>query len=316
MGRLLTERLIKDDRYAVTLFNRGKTAPALFPDVSLIKGDRETDDLLQLSKQDWDVVVDFSCYHPASFKRLVDSLKGKVGRYVFISTVSVFELGKTGIPIVESSQKQLYTEELLQQATVTGENYGPKKVKCEEILREADWLDSILFRPSFVYGKYDYTERFYYWLYRAKTQERILIPDDGKELTNLSFTDDLVTFVQEAMEIEQHGFDYNIPTHDANSLKDKLTIMSEVLGTAPVYHSLPFAEVTEYLKQLKTSLPCYLGEDVLDISNTKLLTDFKTVPQSFKASIEQMVAYHEEKGWEEGIAGLRVKDEMTLLGGS
>lgn len=315
MGRLLTERLIKDARYSVTLFNRGKTAPTLFPDVNLIKGDRETDDQLQLSRQDWDVVIDFSCYHSGSLERLIHSLKGKVGRYIFISTVSVFDLEKTGSQIIENSPKYVYTDELLQQTSVTGENYGPKKVKCEEILQEATWLDSILFRPSFVYGQYDFTERFYYWLYRAKTQDRILIPDEGKELMNLSFVDDLVAFVQESIEIERHGFDYNIPTHPANSLKEKLNIMSEVLGTAPAYHSLPLDEIIEYLKPLKTSLPCFRGHDDLQISNTKLLTDFKTVPLSFKGSIEQMAAYHEKLGWNEGIAGLRVKDEMALLGG-
>jgi len=314
MGRLLTEQLIKDSRYTVTLFNRGKTDTTLFRGVQLIKGDRQTDDILQIGKQDWDVVIDFSCYHPTHFQRLIDSLKGKVKRYIFISTISVFDLDKTGIPIVESSEKRTYTDELLNETNVTNANYGPKKVRCEEILKEADWLDSILFRPSFVYGQYDYTERFYYWLYRVKTQDRFLVPDEGKEMMNLSFTDDLVAFVRESIELETHDFDYNITTHPANSLRDKLTIMAEVLGTQPEFHSKPFQEVIDLLKPLKASLPCCIGEDSVQVSNVKLLKDFKTVPQSFRKSIELMAAYHEALGWREGIAGLRVADEQLLLG--
>ncbi len=313
MGRLLTEQLLKHSNYKITLFNRGKSAPTLFSELELIKGDRQTNDIFQLTKKDWDVVIDFSCYHPNSLNRILEALKGKVNRYIFISTISVFDFDQTEMPLLETSQKVAYTNELLNQTTVTAENYGPKKIRCEEILQEADWLDSILFRPSFVYGQYDFTERFYYWLYRVKTQERFLIPDEGKELMNLSFVDDLVEFVEESIEISQHRFDYNIPTHAPNSLKEKLEIMAEVLGTNPEYHSKPFAEITTLLKPLKTRLPCFRGKDTVQISNTKLLADFKTVPQSFKASIERMAAYHDKLGWKEGIAGLRVADELKML---
>src|SRR5580704_439802 len=43
--------------HAVTLFNRGKTNPGLFPDVETILGDRVTE-LGLLKGRDWDAVID------------------------------------------------------------------------------------------------------------------------------------------------------------------------------------------------------------------------------------------------------------------
>ena len=43
--------------HKVTMFNRGKTAPDLFPDVEALIGDRD-DQLDSLKGRDWDAVID------------------------------------------------------------------------------------------------------------------------------------------------------------------------------------------------------------------------------------------------------------------
>ncbi|MEY4926199.1 MAG: hypothetical protein RI894_635 [Bacteroidota bacterium] len=45
IGRNLIEKLLETNIYDITLFNRQKTSPDLFPDLKKIKGDRETDDI-------------------------------------------------------------------------------------------------------------------------------------------------------------------------------------------------------------------------------------------------------------------------------
>src|SRR5262249_40105556 len=55
--------------HKVTLFNRGKTRPGLFPDLEKLHGDRETDDLKALEGRRWDAVVDTSANVPRWVKK-------------------------------------------------------------------------------------------------------------------------------------------------------------------------------------------------------------------------------------------------------
>ena len=80
-GRALVERLLTDERYAVTLFNRGKSNNGLFPTATKLHGNRETDDILQVCNQAWDVVVDFSGYYPLTFARCLWRKKSRDGAY-------------------------------------------------------------------------------------------------------------------------------------------------------------------------------------------------------------------------------------------
>src|SRR5262245_30537680 len=47
--------------HVLTLFNRGKTHPGLFPDIEKLRGDRDGD-LKSLEGRTWDAVVDTSGY--------------------------------------------------------------------------------------------------------------------------------------------------------------------------------------------------------------------------------------------------------------
>ena len=161
VGRALVEKLRLMPEYELTLFNRGKSNADLFADVNQLHGNRETDDILQVCKQHWDCVIDFSGYYPVTFEKLLNDLKGKVGRYIFISTISVYDLANfADRPISEVDEILGCTEE--QKISKLPDAYGEKKAEMERILHEQDWLDKIILRPSFIYGKYDWTERFYY----------------------------------------------------------------------------------------------------------------------------------------------------------
>ena len=55
VGRLLVDILRKDKTKELFLFNRGKTDPDLFPEVSRIIGDRETEDIEKIKNQNYDI---------------------------------------------------------------------------------------------------------------------------------------------------------------------------------------------------------------------------------------------------------------------
>ncbi|MDZ7782311.1 MAG: NAD(P)H-binding protein [Halioglobus sp.] len=77
--------------YDVTLFNRGKTNPHLFPNLKKIRGDRTTPEIARVAGEKWDLVVDTSCYIPRAVDLLMAALDTEsVRQYVLISTVLVY----------------------------------------------------------------------------------------------------------------------------------------------------------------------------------------------------------------------------------
>lgn len=80
-----------DRQHSVTLFNRGRSNPGLFPDVPRLVGDRNAangHDALRTGS--WDVVIDNPTSDPKWVRGAGDALKGRVGQYLFVSTISVF----------------------------------------------------------------------------------------------------------------------------------------------------------------------------------------------------------------------------------
>src|SRR6218665_325450 len=75
--------------HELTLFNRGRTAASLFPDLELRRGDRRSD-LSALVQGRWDAVIDACGYLPGEVERSTALLRGRVGLYVFISSVSAY----------------------------------------------------------------------------------------------------------------------------------------------------------------------------------------------------------------------------------
>src|ERR1700722_1166380 len=84
--------------HKVTLFNRGKTRPGLFPDLEKLQGDREKDDLKALEGRKWDAVVDTSANVPRWVKKAAAVLGPNVGHYIYISSISAYaDMSKPGI---------------------------------------------------------------------------------------------------------------------------------------------------------------------------------------------------------------------------
>jgi 2'-hydroxyisoflavone reductase len=145
IGRVFIEKLLTEELpYKITIFNRGQTNSNLFPEIEQITGDRETEDIEKLGTRDWDYVVDFSGYFPNSLGRLLQILKGRVGRYIYTSTVSVYDLDNApmDIPLPESTARLVCSPEMREHKTDFA-YYGQQKAACEEELEVADWLEKV-----------------------------------------------------------------------------------------------------------------------------------------------------------------------------
>ncbi|MGK3994891.1 NAD-dependent epimerase/dehydratase family protein [Sorangium sp. So ce1024] len=87
VGRHLVEAALARG-HQVTLFNRGRQAPDLFPEVERLTGDRRGD-LGPLRGRRWDAVIDTAAYVPSVVRRAARLLSSSVDHYTFISTRSV-----------------------------------------------------------------------------------------------------------------------------------------------------------------------------------------------------------------------------------
>jgi 2'-hydroxyisoflavone reductase len=123
LGRHIVEAALARG-HDVTLFNRGRQNPHLFPEIEKLRGDRDGD-LVALRRRTFDAVVDPSAYRPEQVHAVAATL-GATGHYTFISSVSVYER----FPPARS-----FNEDAPLAAGSDGN--GPLKARCEEALESA-----------------------------------------------------------------------------------------------------------------------------------------------------------------------------------
>lgn len=312
VGRILSEKLAQSDN-DVTLFNRGKRNPDILPEHKRIIGDRETEDIRKISGRSWDVIIDFSGMRPGNLQRIVNMMKGKVNRYIFISTASVYPL-ETGIKLpIEEEQETLPCSKEQYDDPDINSTYGQKKAEMERILLGSDWLDSIIFRPALIFGRYDPSDRFYYWMYKAKKQDIILIPEHGKTKSTNTFSEDFANVIYSAIDIPFHNKIYNAVTHEAASIKDILDISSGLYKTSPQYINA----TVDFLRKHNVSewgdMPMWLHDVELIMDNTKMLNDFPVKMHTFEHSVKMSADYYDTLNWQEPKYGLKPDREKELI---
>ena len=113
--------------HRVTVFNRGKARTDWPGGVEVVLGDRKSE-LHHLAGRRWDAVIDTCGYLPHDVLASAQALGKACGRYLFVSSVSVYASFRQA-PVRESDAlAQLGAKP---QDTVTNENYGALKAACE-----------------------------------------------------------------------------------------------------------------------------------------------------------------------------------------
>jgi nucleoside-diphosphate-sugar epimerase len=167
--------------HQITVFNRGRTHPGETPkEVEQLVGDRNGK-LDALKGRTWDVVIDNPTTLPIWVRDAAQILQGNVGRYVFISTISVYaDTSKIGqdetAPLVKYTGADAMKET---NATMRAGNfalYGPLKALSEA---EAEkWFPgkTLIIRPGYIVGPGDESDRFTYWPVRVERGGEVLAP--------------------------------------------------------------------------------------------------------------------------------------------
>lgn len=189
LGPALVE-LAQPRGHTLTLFNRGKTRPGLFPDVEKLHGDRDGN-LKALEGRQWDAVIDNSGYVPRIVKASAELLAPNVGHYVFVSTISVYkDMSQYGID--EEAPVATVEDEKTEDVS---KYYGALKALSEKAAEAAMPGRVATVRPGLIVGPGDHTDRFTYWPVRVARGGEVLAPGDGADPVQFIDVRDLAAFI-------------------------------------------------------------------------------------------------------------------------
>ena len=184
--------------HRVSILTRGQSPDELPENVERLRGDRTgAGGLDTLAGRRWDACVDVSGYTPAAVRASAACLRDRVGRYVFVSTVSVYAEPDRH-PVREDDP--LLPPAAADQTEVTGASYGPLKVACEQIVQEAFGDRATILRPQIVAGPFDHTARYPYWPDRAGGGGETLLPGSGEDHVQVIDARDLAAFTVRVVE--------------------------------------------------------------------------------------------------------------------
>jgi 2'-hydroxyisoflavone reductase len=320
LGRHLVEAALERS-HEVTLFNRGKSNPDLFPQLETILGDREKDvNKLGEAGRIWDAVIDVAGYVPRIVHLSAEALKENVGRYVFISSVSVYaDFKKVGID--ESYPVGKLQDEMVEE--IDGETYGPLKALCEQAVQNIYGERALIIRPGLIVGPHDPTDRFTYWPVRLARGGEVLAPQKPEAAIQVIDVRDLSDFIIKLIQENASGV-YNATGPDYELTIGKLLEVSKQVSGSDA--DFKWASV-EFLNQNKvepwSDMPTWVPDDEegvgfarVDVSKAiEAGLRFRPLEETVRDTLAWAQTRPPDHPWRAGLTPERETQVLTALRG-
>lgn len=316
LGRHLVDTALARG-HEVTLFNRGKSNPDLFPQLETIIGDREKD-LDRLKARIWDTVIDVAGYVPRIVRLSAISLEKSVKCYVFISSLSVYaDFRKVGID--ESYPLAKMPEEVKDENDP--ETYGARKASCEQIVQEIYGERALIVRPGLIVGPHDPTDRFTYWPVRVARGGEVLAPQKPEAATQIIDVRDLSDFIIKLIEENASGI-YNATGPDYQLTLDRLLDVSKQVSNSEAI--LKWASV-DFLNRYKveawSDMPAWIPDDEegvgfarIDISKAlQAGLKFRPLEETVLDTLEWAKTRPTDHEWRAGLTAEREAEVLAAL---
>ena len=282
--------------HEVSIFTRGRSGAELPAGVEHLIGDRN-DDHTALEGRTWDVVLDNNAQDYRWVQKSTDLLKDAAEQYVFVSSISAYELEGFGWgnkdrilmePIVDENFKRISPPE----GWSDGDDalYGLMKSLSEDIAHAAFPGRTTVVRPGLIVGPGDRTDRFTYWPVRIDEGGEVLAPGNPQHSNQIIDQRDLTEWIVRLAE--------NGTTGDFNGVGPgyRLT-MGEMLEQIGTIASNPF-ELTwvpeDFLEAQGVrpwnDLPTWIPGDALMLVAFQKAVDagltYRTIPVTARDTLE------------------------------
>lgn len=174
----------------VTLLNRGRTPLRVDRDVKVVTGDRTDYSrfALQLAELgSFDCIIDMVCFRPEEARQAVRAGRGRVGQYIFCSTVTVYNKAGDGYPLNEHAPRDQPVGA-----------YAQNKSLCEDVFVDAHQRGDLavtILRPGPTYGVGRGVFHTFglatTYLDRVRKGKPIVVHGDGNGLTVICHAEDV-----------------------------------------------------------------------------------------------------------------------------
>jgi 2'-hydroxyisoflavone reductase len=223
VGRHIAEAALAAG-WDLTLFNRGRQEPGLFPEAEHRVGDRDGG-LGALREGEWDAVVDTCGYVPRVVRMSAELLADRVGLYVFISSGSAYA-DKSRPGLTEDAPLARLEDRASEDVEA---DYDGLKALCERTVQEAMGERAVVVRPGLIVGPHDPTNRFTYWVTRIAKGGDVLAPQPTEQPVQVIDARDLAAFVMHLVSARRAG-SFNA-VGDVASMRSTLETIAQVTGS-------------------------------------------------------------------------------------
>ncbi len=257
--------------------NRGNSESRIVGAKKILGDITKPEQLSELEKHDWDVVVNWIAFTPQDIERDILLFKGKTKQYIFISSASCYQT-PLSYPIITESTPLCNTLW----------DYSENKIKCEDRLQRAyreEGFPITIVRPSLTYdtvipiaigGFNEYTTAD-----RILKGKEIIIHGDGTSLWTVTHSDDFAKGFVGLLGLTQAiGHAFHITSDEILSWNMIYKILADSLGIeARVVHI-----ASDFICSVE---PSYTGTLLADKAESVIFdnTKIKTFVPEFRATI-------------------------------
>jgi nucleoside-diphosphate-sugar epimerase len=163
----------------VTIATRGQTEDPYGDKVDRIRVDRFNEKSVQdaVEGRVWDVVFDQLCFSSEDAKIATNALEGKIKRYIFTSTMSVYEFVKGNVE--EDFNPYEYELKMVSKADV---DYQEGKRQAEAYFFQKASFPVVAVRIPIVLGEDDYTKRLLHYIISINEGKPVYFPKPEIEM--------------------------------------------------------------------------------------------------------------------------------------
>ncbi len=247
IGHHCVERLLEEG-HELTLLHRGATPSAFAGSVREVLADRTRPmSWSALPEGDWDLCLDLCAYKPEESQAAVEALRGRVGRFVHVSTGQVYLVLD---PVPSPAREYDYDGALSAQPPPGPDRdawqYGVDKRACESSLRAAfeSGVPVTVLRLPVVEGPRDPKQRLHPYVRRILAGEPVqLLPEDRDRNVRHLFVKDIAACVSALLKTRRGiGRAFNLSMEESDvTLPALLEELARALGKSVRFDWTPKA---------------------------------------------------------------------------